>query len=82
MNDYIEKVLSGEILAPEKIKNACQRHLNDLERSKSEDFSYIFDEKQATKAIKFMEMLPGTDGQPIQMLGFQKFIIGSLYGWR
>ncbi|MDN6663415.1 MAG: terminase large subunit [Tetragenococcus koreensis] len=82
MNDYIEKVLSGEILAPEKIKNACQRHLNDLERSKSEDFSYIFDEKQADKAIKFMEMLPGTDGQPIQMLGFQKFIIGSLYGWR
>nr|WP_231557807.1 terminase TerL endonuclease subunit [Tetragenococcus muriaticus] len=82
MNDYIEKVLSGEILAPEKIKNACQRHLNDLERSKSEDFSYIFDEKQADKAIKFMEMLPGTDGQPIRMLGFQKFIIGSLYGWR
>lgn len=82
MNDYIEKVLSGEILAPEKIKNACQRHLKDLERSQSEAFPYVFDEKQATKAIQFMELLPGTDGQPIQMLGFQKFIIGSLYGWR
>jgi len=82
MDEYIEKVLAGEIEAPEKIINACQRHLNDLERSESEDFSYIFDEKQATKAIKFMEMLPSTDGQAIQMLGFQKFIIGSLYGWR
>ncbi|MEK2471286.1 terminase large subunit, partial [Tetragenococcus halophilus] len=82
MNDYIEKVLSGELLAPEKIKNACQRHKNDLERSKSEDFPYIFDEKQASKAIQFMELLPSTDGQAIQMLGFQKFIIGSLYGWR
>lgn len=82
MNNYIEKVLSGELLAPEKIKNACQRHINDLERSKSEDFPYTFDEKQANKAIQFMELLPGTDGQPIQMLGFQKFIIGSLYGWR
>ncbi|GEQ49811.1 terminase large subunit [Tetragenococcus koreensis] len=82
MNDYIEKVLSGELVAPEKIKNACQRHLNDLERSQSEDFPYLFDEKKADKAIKFMQLLPGTDGQPIQMLGFQKFIIGSLYGWR
>lgn len=82
MNNYIEKVLSGELVAPEKIKKACQRHINDLERSKSEDFPYIFDEKQANKAIQFMELLPGTDGQPIQMLGFQKFIIGSLYGWR
>lgn len=53
-----------------------------MERSKSEDFPYIFDEKQANKAIQFMELLPGTDGQSIQMLGFQKFIIGSLYGWR
>lgn len=82
MNNYIEKVLSGELLAPEKIKNACQRHINDLERSKSEDFPYIFDEKQADKAIQFMELLPGTDGNTIKMLGFQKFIIGSLYGWR
>lgn len=82
MNNYIEKVLSGELVAPEKIKKACQRHINDLERSKSEDFPYIFDEKQANKAIQFMELLPGTDGQSIQMLGFQKFIIGSLYGWR
>lgn len=82
MNDYIEKVLSGELLAPEKIKNACQRHKNDLERSKLEDFPYIFDEKQANKAIQFMELLPGTDGNTIKMLGFQKFIIGSLYGWR
>ncbi|WP_212881904.1 terminase large subunit [Tetragenococcus halophilus] len=82
MNNYIEKVLSGELVAPEKIKNACQRHINDLERSKSEDFPYIFDEKQANKAIQFMELLPGTDGNTIKMLGFQKFIIGSLYGWR
>lgn len=81
MNDYIEKVLSGQLIAPEKIKNACQRHLNDLERSKG-DFPYCWDQKQADKAIQFMELLPGTDGKPIKMLGFQKFIIGSLYGWR
>ncbi len=82
MNDYIEKVLSGELVAPKKIIQACERHISDLERSKSDSFPYVFDEEQATKAIKFIELLPSTDGKAIKMLGFQKFILGSLYGWR
>lgn len=79
MMEYVNKVLSGEIVANNKIKLACQRHVDDLKRK---DFPYYFDEEQAEKAIKFIELLPGTDGQPIKMLEFQKFIIGSLYGWR
>ncbi|MDT2597766.1 terminase large subunit [Enterococcus dongliensis] len=82
MNDYIEKVLSGKLITPKKIIQACERHINDLERSKSDSFPYVFDEEQATKAIKFMQLLPATNGDKIDMLGFQKFIIGSLYGWR
>lgn len=82
MNEYIEKVINGELVAPEKIRLACERHVNDLERSKSDSFPYMFDEKQAVKAIKFIELMPSTDGKKIEMLGFQKFIIGSLYGWR
>ncbi|CVH53496.1 prophage Lp3 protein 152C terminase large subunit [Enterococcus faecium] len=82
MNDYIEKVLSGKLIAPKKIIQACERHISDLERSKSDSFPYVFDEEQATKAIKFIELLPSTDGKAIKMLGFQKFILGSLYGWR
>lgn len=82
MKQYIEKVLSGELIAPKKIVLACQRHVDDLEKSKNKDYPYIFDEVQATKAIKWIEMLPSTDGKKISMLGFQKFIIGSLYGWR
>ncbi len=82
MNEYIQKVLSGELVAPDKIRLACERHINDLKRSKSDSFPYMFDEKQAVKAIKFIELMPSTDGKKIEMLGFQKFIIGSLYGWR
>jgi phage terminase large subunit-like protein len=82
MNEYIQKVLSGELVAPEKIRLACERHMSDLKRSKSDSFPYMFDEKQAVKAIKFIELMPSTDGKKIEMLGFQKFIIGSLYGWR
>ena len=79
MDKYIKDVLSGKLLASNKIKLACERHENDL---KKVDFPYYFDEGEADKAIKFMELLPSTDGKPIQVLGFQKFIIGSLYGWR
>lgn len=82
MIEYIEKVLSDKLIASNKIKLACERHMNDLERSETSDFPYYFDEEQAYKAIKFIELLPSTDGKKIKMLGFQKFVIGSLYGWR
>ena len=79
MDKYINDVLTGKLVASQKIKLACQRHVNDLQRT---DFPYYFDESEANKAIQFMELLPSTDGKSIKMLGFQKFIIGSLYGWR
>ncbi|MEW2893227.1 terminase large subunit (plasmid) [Lactiplantibacillus plantarum] len=80
---YCNKVLSGEIVANEKIKLACQRELNDRERiNNDDDFNYYFDNKQATKAIKFMSLIPKTDGTKLEMALFQKWLIGSLYGWR
>lgn len=76
--DYCNKVLSGEITANEKIKQACKRELNDRKR----DFNYYFDVQQANKAIKFMSLIPKTDGTRLEMALFQKWLIGSLYGWR
>lgn len=80
--EYVEKVLSGEVLAGKKIKQACERYLNDIERSKSDSFPYYFDNEKANKAINFMELLPSTDGKKISMLMFQKWVIAELYGWR
>lgn len=81
--DYCNKVLSGEIVANNKIKLACQRELNDRERiDNDDDFNYYFDNKQALKAIKFMSLIPKTDGTKLEMALFQKWLIGSLYGWR
>lgn len=77
--DYCNKVISGEIVANEKIKLACKRELNDRKRV---DFNYYFDNKQANKAIKFMSLIPKTDGTKLEMALFQKWLIGSLYGWR
>ncbi len=81
--DYCNKVLSGKIIANEKIKLACKRELSDRERiNNDDDFNYYFDNKQALKAIKFMSLIPKTDGTKLEMALFQKWLIGSLYGWR
>lgn len=81
--DYCNKVLSGEIVANNKIRLACQRELNDRKRiNNDDDFNYYFDNKQANKAIKFMSLIPKTDGTKLEMALFQKWLIGSLYGWR
>lgn len=81
--DYCNKVLSGEIVANNKIRLACQRELSDRKRiNNDDDFNYYFDNKQANKAIKFMSLIPKTDGTKLEMALFQKWLIGSLYGWR
>ena len=60
---YVDDVLNGKIKACRKIKLACQRHVNDLERSKSADFPFYYDQEMADKAIRFIELLPKTDGR-------------------
>ena len=80
--EYANKVLSGEIVAGRKIKLAVQRFKRDLERSKTDDFLYYFDVERANKSLKFIELLPGTDGKEIKMLMFQKWVISELDGWR
>lgn len=87
MTDYVlqycNKVLNGGIVANEKIKLACKRELNDRERVSNDDnFNYYFDVKQANTAIKFISLIPKTDGTKLEMALFQKWLIGSLYGWR
>lgn len=81
--EYAKKVVSGEILACSKLIKACERHLNDLERQKTDDFPYFFSAEQANKVIEFIEILPDVKTMKTFPLGeFQKFIVGSLYGWR
>lgn len=71
--------MNGEILASESIVDACNRHLNDLKSQTK----YVWDFYYAEKAIEFMEMLPDPKtGKTFPLAQFQKFIVGSIYGWR
>ena len=77
--EYANRVVSGEILASKSIIDACNRHLKDME-SQTE---YVWDFSYAEKAISFMEMLPDPKtGKTFPLASFQKFIVGSIYGWR
>jgi phage terminase large subunit-like protein len=84
---YAQKVTSGEIVAGPYVRGACQRHLNDLEKSKNDGYSYYFDEKCAAHAISFFEeilCLNGGDfeGKPFLLFSWEDFIVGSIFGWK
>ncbi len=82
MIEYVDQVLSGQVLAGQKIKWACERFKRDLSRSKDDSFPFYYDEDKAAQAVKFIELMPKTDGSQLTMQPFQKWLISELYGWR
>lgn len=78
--EYPKKVLSGEIVACNYVKMACQRYLDYFNR---DDIS--FDPDKADKVINFIAKLKhftgSHNGKPFTLQPWQKFIIYSIYGW-
>lgn len=85
MSRYVSDVLNNRILTNVYLKQACQRHLDDLKRVGQEDFPYVFDEEKANKFIAFAECLKQYQdkfrGVPLKYEDWQCFIFCSLYGW-
>ncbi|MGG0757681.1 terminase large subunit [Brevibacillus laterosporus] len=83
--DYCKDVLSGEIIACQKHKQACQRFLDDIEREGMEDFPYIFDEEKAIRFLEWMTLFKHTKGvlagKHIQPHDIQVFVFSNIYGW-
>ena len=81
-NQYALDVESGKILACKYVKQACQRHLNDLRRV---DFEYGFSPELANRACKFIELLQHIKGKwansRIILEPWQIFIVCSIFGW-
>jgi phage terminase large subunit-like protein len=80
--EYCARVLRGDIIASRKVKQACQRHLDDLKKSETDEFPYAYSIRKANDIIRYVEMLPDVKtGKPNKLALFQKFILSSLYGW-
>lgn len=83
VTEYARQIVDGEIPANKKTIQMCQRHLNDLEKSKDDDYPYYFDAKKSETVINFVGSLPNPDnGKPMTLVNFQAFIVGSLFGWK
>ncbi|MED4586663.1 terminase large subunit [Brevibacillus choshinensis] len=85
VTQYANDVLNGIEVAGGYVRKACERHLRDLERQGTDEFPYVFDEKLAEKVHRFFRFCSHTKGelagQPIALDPFQKFILGSVFGW-
>ncbi len=82
---YAKLVVDGRKIAGRSEILACKRHLEDLERSRLDDFEYFFNADEAEKSINIANELTigeGEEKQTLETYGFQEFIIGSLNGWR
>lgn len=82
---YCKDVESGKILTNRWIKLAVKRFRNDLNRSKSKDWPYRFDEEKANRFIQFAELLKQYKdefrGKPLVLEDWQCFIFANIYGW-
>lgn len=79
---YAQAVIDGEIIAGPHVRNACRRHMDDLQRDDIQ-----FDVEAAHRAIRFLEtkikLSEGQfEGEPFRSQPAQDFILGSIFGWR
>lgn len=77
--------MSGAVPAGTYHRLSCARHLQDRAREGTPDFPYRFEAAKAEKFFRFAELLKHYKGewagQPIVLQPYQKFRLGSLFGW-
>lgn len=85
VTQYAVDVLDGWIVAGPHVRNACQRHLNDLDVGPKRGL--VFDVEEAQRALDFFpKILRLSEGQfegaPFNLDPSQAFIVGSIFGWK
>ena len=81
---YADDVLNGKIITGKRVKQSCQRFMDELAASDSPDFPWRFDVAKAYRPIDFIEkfMRPTKgDYDRMHLLPWQHFVEGNIYGW-
>jgi len=80
---YATDVVAGRVVAGPFVRQACARHLKDLEEGPARGLQWSVE--RANHAIAFLECLTLADGehagQPFILQPWQAFVVGSLFGW-
>ncbi len=82
---YAEAVKEARIVAGPHVRNACERHIEDLTHGPKRGL--FWDEAAAVHAINFfhevLHLAAGKfEGEPFILQPSQQFIVGSLFGWK
>lgn len=82
---YAQSVVSWVVPAGKYHRLACVRHQKDMARQGTVEFPYRFDLGKAERFFKFAELLKHYKGewagQPIILQPYQRFRLGSIFGW-
>jgi len=81
---YADDVLSGKEIACIKVKQSCQRFMDDLDASCDSKYRWTFDLEKGYRPIRFIEtfLKPSKgDYDKMELLPWQHFVEGNLYGW-
>lgn len=83
--EYARRVVDGEVIAGPHVREACARHLRDLEDGEARGLR--FNQDEAARALEFfpavLRLAGGRhEGKRFEPLDWERFIIGSLFGWQ
>lgn len=84
VTEYAQSVVDGKRIAGPHVRAQCARHLADLKDGKKRGL--VWNLEESNKAQRFYSnvlKLNGGDfeGVPFELLPWQKFVVGSLFGW-
>lgn len=85
---YARAVVGGDVSACLYVRQACQRHLDDMEASKRKAFPYEWDPDAVDVVGGFLELMPHVKGkwaqrgERIHLEDWQCFVYGVPFGWK
>lgn len=85
-NQYIDDVMNNRLVVCRYVFLAVERHVKDLERQRTEEFPYYYDEEEARFVIDFFSFLKHSKGEwagkPVELEPWQQFVLGCIFGWK
>jgi phage terminase large subunit-like protein len=82
---YALEAVNGVRVVGQMERLACQRHLDDLARQDDPAFPWVFDDAKANKIFTWFGYCKHVEGplagRPIELLPFQEFDLGCIFGW-
>jgi len=87
MAQYAIDISEGKIKSCKASLQACQRFIDDLDKSQKKTFKWEFVPGLVENVCNFIELLPHTKGvwagrrENIKLEPWQSFVLGNIFGW-